>query len=426
MAEQIQKKLIEDELRDAYLDYAMSVITARALPDVHDGLKPVHRRVLFTMHELGLQHNKQTKKSARIVGDTMGKYHPHGDLSIYDALARMAQDFSLRYPLIAGQGNWGSIDNDPPAAMRYCVTGDSLIVTKNGLEKIENISKEENISLSILSKDKKINHASKWFDSGEHKTIKITTHKGYELTGTENHPILILTSDDYGKPVFNWKLLQDIKEGDIAVIDRKEDEFWPKSNLSLLQYYPKIKNKKTHVRILPENFNEDFAFILGILVSEGTIGKEKIEFCNTDEDLVKEFESKWKNIFPDSTLHKFKIKPSSYGKKEYYRLECHCRYTNEFLRNIGLDNVKSRFKQVPQIIFKSPKSVVSNFLKAYFEGDGGIYHSKKTNELACCSVSNKLLKEIQIILLRFGIDSFRRSMPTKRISKNLEISLNYT
>src|SRR3989338_4767321 len=112
------------------LDYGMSSITARALPDVHDGLKPVHRRVLFTMHELGLQHNKQTKKSARIVGDTMGKYHPHGDLSIYDALARMAQDFSLRYPLVIGQGNWGSIDNDPPAAMRYCVTGDSLIVTK--------------------------------------------------------------------------------------------------------------------------------------------------------------------------------------------------------------------------------------------------------------------------------------------------------
>jgi DNA gyrase subunit A len=119
MAEQIQKRLVETELKEAYLDYAMSVITGRALPDVHDGLKPVHRRILFTMQELGLQHNKQTKKSARIVGDCMGKYHPHGDLSVYDALARMAQDFSLRYPLVIGQGNWGSVDGDPPAAQRY-------------------------------------------------------------------------------------------------------------------------------------------------------------------------------------------------------------------------------------------------------------------------------------------------------------------
>jgi len=110
---------IEDEMRTSYIDYSMSVIVGRALPDARDGLKPVHRRVLFTMHELGLAYNKSYKKSARVVGDTMGKYHPHGDSAIYDTLVRMAQDFSMRYPLVDGQGNFGSIDGDSAAAMRY-------------------------------------------------------------------------------------------------------------------------------------------------------------------------------------------------------------------------------------------------------------------------------------------------------------------
>ncbi len=110
---------ITDEMKRSYLDYAMSVIVSRALPDVRDGLKPVHRRILYTMQEMGLDWNKSYKKSARVVGDVMGKYHPHGDNAIYDALVRMAQDFSMRLPLIDGQGNFGSIDNDPPAAMRY-------------------------------------------------------------------------------------------------------------------------------------------------------------------------------------------------------------------------------------------------------------------------------------------------------------------
>lgn len=110
---------IEDEMRGAYLDYAMSVIVGRALPDVRDGLKPVHRRVLYTMYDMGNTHNKAYKKSARVVGDVMGKYHPHGDTAIYDTIVRMAQDFSLRYPLVDGQGNFGSVDGDAAAAMRY-------------------------------------------------------------------------------------------------------------------------------------------------------------------------------------------------------------------------------------------------------------------------------------------------------------------
>src|SRR5215217_2417050 len=115
----VQPHSIEDELKDSFLSYAMSVIVARALPDARDGLKPVHRRVLYAMQDLGLQPNRPYRKSATVVGDVMGKYHPHGDQAIYDALARMAQDFALRYPLVDGQGNFGSVDGDPPGAMRY-------------------------------------------------------------------------------------------------------------------------------------------------------------------------------------------------------------------------------------------------------------------------------------------------------------------
>ncbi len=118
-SEQIVSIALEEEMRSSYLDYAMSVIVARALPDVRDGLKPVHRRILFSMHENNYAWNKPYRKSARIVGEVMGKYHPHGDQAIYDALARMAQDFSMRLPLLDGQGNFGSVDGDPPAAMRY-------------------------------------------------------------------------------------------------------------------------------------------------------------------------------------------------------------------------------------------------------------------------------------------------------------------
>ena len=117
--EKISPIALEEEMKSSYIDYAMSVIVSRALPDVRDGLKPVHRRVLFGMNELGLSYNKSYKKSARIVGEVLGKYHPHGDSAVYDTMVRMVQSFSLRYPLVDGQGNFGSVDGDSAAAMRY-------------------------------------------------------------------------------------------------------------------------------------------------------------------------------------------------------------------------------------------------------------------------------------------------------------------
>jgi len=138
MPQEIQNKLIEEEMKTNYIDYAMSVITARALPDVRDGLKPVHRRILYTMERAGLFSNKQFRKSAFVVGRTLSDAHPHGDTSVYDALVRMAQDFSLRYPLVQGQGNMGSVDGDAPAAQRYT----ECKLSKFGEELLYDLDKE--------------------------------------------------------------------------------------------------------------------------------------------------------------------------------------------------------------------------------------------------------------------------------------------
>ena len=149
----IQQKVpvsIQDELRTSYLDYAMSVIIGRAIPDVRDGLKPVHRRILFSMQEQGITASSSYKKCARVVGDVLGKYHPHGDSAVYDALVRMAQDFSLRVPLVDGQGNFGSIDGDSAAAMRYtecrlaAVAGDLLAdLDKDTVDYVPNYDESE-------------------------------------------------------------------------------------------------------------------------------------------------------------------------------------------------------------------------------------------------------------------------------------------
>ena len=137
-AQEIKPANITEEMQQAYLDYAMSVIVSRALPDVKDGLKPVQRRILYAMHQMGLRSGGSFSKSAKIVGEVLGKYHPHGDSSVYDALVRMAQVFSLRYPLVKGQGNFGSIDGDPPAAMRYT----EAKMAKISKEMLKDIKKE--------------------------------------------------------------------------------------------------------------------------------------------------------------------------------------------------------------------------------------------------------------------------------------------
>jgi len=220
----VEPRALEEEMRTAYLDYAMSVIVGRALPDVRDGLKPVHRRVLFAMNELGLGPTRSYAKCAKIVGEVMGNYHPHGDSAIYDALVRMAQDFSMRNELVDGQGNFGSVDDDPAAAMRYCVTGDTRVRTTTGTVRIDSFAPDARpnsdspVDVEVLDRLGRPVHASVLFHSGEHPTLRLRTTEGHELSGTANHPVLCLF--ELGSvPLLLWRLLGEIRPGERVVMN---------------------------------------------------------------------------------------------------------------------------------------------------------------------------------------------------------------
>ena len=216
---------IQEEVERSFLEYAMSVITSRALPDARDGLKPVHRRIIYGMHDRGLRPDRQRAKSAQVVGHVMGNFHPHGDQSIYDALARMAQDFSLRHPLVDGKGNFGSPDpNDRPGAMRYCVTGDTRIATEYGTPLIREIAEvlpnsTVEIDLKVADREGAPVRATALFHSGEHPTLRVRTREGYEITGTQNHPVLCL-ENIAGVPMLQWRLLEEMVPGTVVVISR--------------------------------------------------------------------------------------------------------------------------------------------------------------------------------------------------------------
>ncbi|NNK40132.1 MAG: DNA gyrase subunit A, partial [Winogradskyella sp.] len=192
---------IEDEMKTAYIDYSMSVIVSRALPDVRDGLKPVHRRVLFGMHELGVRSNTAHKKSARIVGEVLGKYHPHGDTSVYDAMVRMAQEWSLRYMLVDGQGNSGSIDGDSPAAMRYTEA------------RMRKISEDMLADIEKETVDLKLN----FDDTLEEPTVLPTRVPGLLINGASGIAVGMATN----MPPHN---LSEVVDGTAAYIDNNDIE----------------------------------------------------------------------------------------------------------------------------------------------------------------------------------------------------------
>jgi DNA gyrase subunit A len=210
---------IQQEMQRSYIDYAMSVIVGRALPLVEDGLKPVHRRVLYSMGENGFRPDRSYVKCARVVGEVMGNYHPHGDSSIYDALVRLAQPWALRYPLIDGQGNFGSRGNDPAAAMRYCVTGDTLVATPNGDVRIDAFVPGQapdstvDVDLKVVGLHGAPVRVTAVHHSGTHEVL--TVHAGaHVLRCTHNHPLLTRALvGDAPTPV--WKLAEELRAGDL-------------------------------------------------------------------------------------------------------------------------------------------------------------------------------------------------------------------
>jgi DNA gyrase subunit A len=380
----IEERELEKEMRSSYLDYAMSVIVGRALPDVRDGLKPVHRRVLYAMHDIGLQPTRSYRKCAYIVGEVMGKYHPHGDSAIYDTLVRMAQDFSLRYVLVDGQGNFGSIDDDPAAAMRYCVTGDTRVATTQGTVRIDSIVKDaepesdSDIDLKVLDRLGRPVHASKFFHSGEHPTLSLRTAQGHELTGTHNHPVLCLV-DMAGVPLLLWKLLEEIQPGDRVLISRTEQEAGQ----------------------LTEE-ERQLALLAGALVSEGWVGPKRVGFNNIDKDFFGAVVGAYdavvggtryvysRQIASGSMLHELDVQ------------------NLDHFRRSPLAELKgmAREKVVPEFIWRGGAALKREFLRALFTGDGSSsLLPRNTIQISYSTYSERLARDIQVLLLEAGVVS---------------------
>ncbi|MQA73016.1 MAG: DNA gyrase subunit A [Solirubrobacterales bacterium] len=379
----IEERELTSEMRSSYLDYAMSVIVGRALPDVRDGFKPVHRRVLYAMHDLGLQPNRPYRKSAFIVGEVMGKYHPHGDSAIYDTLVRMAQEFSLRYPLVDGQGNFGSIDDDPAAAMRYCVTGETRVATRAGTVRIDSIvpdavrDSDNDVELQVLDRLGRPVRATKLFHSGEHPTLRLRTTHGHELTGTRNHPVLCLV-DMAGVPLLLWKLLEEIEPKDRVLISRTEQ---PAAD-ELADDEAKL------------------ALLLGAFASEGWVSESRAGFNNVDKDY---FDSVV--VAYDTLVGGRRYVYSRQIASGSLLWELDIQNLTE-LRRSPLGELRGRAadKVVPETMWRATPTVKRAFLRSLFTGDGSSsLLPRKSIQVSYSTYSEQLARDVQMLLLESGI-----------------------
>ncbi|MEX1358097.1 MAG: DNA gyrase subunit A, partial [Gaiellaceae bacterium] len=382
----IEDRMLEQEMRSSFLDYAMSVIVSRALPDVRDGLKPVHRRVLYGMHEAGMQPNRPYKKSARVVGDVMGSYHPHGDTAIYDTLVRMAQPFSLRYPLVDGQGNFGSVDDDPAAAMRYCVANDTRLAASGGTIQIGSIvpgaepESDNEVDIEVLDRLGHPVQVSKLFHSGDHPTLRIRTREGYELTGTYNHPVLCLVNL-LGLPMLLWKLLDEIEPGDRVLINRT-----PRP-----------------VEVELADRDRDVALLLGAFVSEGWVADSGAGFANTDRDFFEAVAAAYDAVVGGRRRIYEEQLPSGRALHRLHVLD----FNRFFASPLGvLKGVYSRRKLVPERVWRGSQAFKRVFLQSLFTGDGSSsLLPRKTIQVSYSTCSEQLAKDVQLLLLEFGVIS---------------------
>jgi len=380
---------IQQEMQRSYIDYAMSVIVGRALPEVRDGLKPVHRRVLYAMYDSGFRPDRGHAKSARSVAETMGNYHPHGDASIYDTLVRMAQPWSLRYPLVDGQGNFGSPGNDPPAAMRYCVTGEALIRLPFGQSvRIRDVvsgarpNSDNAIDLKVADRNGNPVVADRLFHSGDHRTYTVRTAEGYEVTGTANHPLLCLV-DVGGVPTLLWKLIEEIQPSDYVALQRTPPmEFGAADGHEVLE-----------------------ALLLGAFISEGFVSENRAGFNNCERDyfdmVVAAYDAvvggrryvSSRTIASGSLLHELDVHNLTEFNKTRLR---------------ELSGKRSADKAIPDWLWNSPAAVKRAFLQALFEGDGSCSAlPRNAIQLSYSTRSERLAADVQQLLLEFGVVSKR-------------------
>jgi DNA gyrase subunit A len=394
-------KPVKHEIEDSYLEYAYSVIHSRALPDARDGLKPVHRRILYSMHEQGYRPTHAYVKCSRIVGDAMGKYHPHGDAAIYDAMVRLAQDFSMNTPLIDGHGNFGSPD-DGPAASRYCLVGDTRIRLADGssprIADLVNLpaNSESDADFEVLDKDGKAVRVNKVFNSGVHPTLRVLSKSGFSIRGSENHLVLCLEAP-MGVPLFQWRRLDELKPGAVVCIARN----------SWQQVVPTARE-----------------YMLGILggawVSEGFASETRAGFNNTDEHFFGE------------VLHAY---DQIVGGKRYVA-ERHTRRDRRRVQELDVQEYsggmaafrasplaelighQAKDKFVPEFVWNGGWGVKRAFLMALFEGDGGNREADSSFTIQYSTFSERLAREVQELLAEFGVIAARRQY--RRPSGSLE------
>ncbi len=378
---------IQQEMQRSYIDYAMSVIVGRALPEVRDGLKPVHRRVLYAMFDSGFRPDRSHAKSARSVAETMGNYHPHGDASIYDTLVRMAQPWSLRYPLVDGQGNFGSPGNDPPAAMRYCVTGDSLVRLPRGQSvRIADVvagarpNSDNTIDLKVLDRHGNPVVADRLFHSGEHQTYTVRTTEGYEVTGTANHPLLCLV-DVAGVPTLLWKLIEEIRPDDRVALQRTPPmEFGP------ADWYDALE-----------------ALLLGAFISEGYVSESQAGFANLDRDYFTMVAGAYDAVVGGRRSICQKTNASGSRQHVLHIYNVTALKESRLWEMVGQ---RSADKAVPEWLWHAPAAVKRVFLQALFEGDGSCSAlPRNTIQVSYSTRSERLAADVQQMLLEFGVVS---------------------
>ncbi len=398
----IEPRGLEEEMRTAYLDYAMSVIVGRALPDVRDGLKPVHRRVLHAMNELGLGPTRSYSKCALIVGEVMGNYHPHGDSPIYDTLVRLAQDFSMRYELVDGQGNFGSVDDDPAAAMRYCVVGQTRVRLPSGTVAIEELAaglqpdSERDVDLTVLDRLGRPVHASRVFHSGEHPTLRLRTREGYELRGSHNHPLLCLV-DMAGVPLLLWKRLDELRSGDRVLVHRT-----PRS--------PGTECSPSE---------RSLALLLGAFVSEGWVSETRAGFNNIDREF---FDTVLRAYDEHVGGGRFVAERTIVSGSRLFELDIQ-NVSAVHASPLGcLKGLRSADKSVPETVWRGSTAFKRAFLQALFTGDGSSsLLPRSTIQVSYSSYSSRLCADVQRLLLEFGVVS-RRCGPSQRGEHKLVIT----
>ena len=404
---QVLDNSLKTEIEDSYLEYAYSVIHSRALPDARDGLKPVHRRILYSMHDNGQRPTSPYVKSSRVVGDTMGRYHPHGDTAIYDALVRLAQDFSLNEPLIDGHGNFGSPD-DGPAASRYCLVGDTRIRLADGSSaRIGDLvdlpaDSEADADFEVLDKDGKAVQVDKVFNSGVHPTIRMTSKSGFSVRGSENHLVLCLEAP-MGVPLFQWRRLDEIKPGAIVAVARNA---WS--------------------QIVPTAQEYVLGVLAGAWVSEGYASETRAGFNNTDEHFFGEVLHAYDQVVGGRRY--IAERETRRDRKKIWELDIQesaggmdAFRTSPLAELIGH---QARDKFVPECVWRGGWGVKRAFLMAAFEGDGGCRVAKDGFTVQYSSYSERLTAEMQELLAEFGVIAVHRryTRPSGSVEHRLVVS----